>query len=101
MSSCDQLQALMRKNFILMKRNCCATLCEIFFPVILMLLLAVTKGLFKITDADLVATDEVFIKSNSSAYPSFNNLSALMSTGNMTAFSNQSFYGIPVRTGQL
>ena len=98
MSSCDQLQALMKKNFILMKRNCCATLCEMFFPIVLMLLLAVTKSLFKITDSELTATDEVFIKSNSSAFPSLNNLSALMQSGNM---SSQSFYGIPIRSGQL
>ncbi len=101
MSSCDQLQALMKKNFILIKRNYCTSLCEILFPIILMLLMVVIKGLFKITDAELLVTDEAFIKSNSSAFPSLNNLSDLMSTRNMTAFSNLNFYGIPVRNGQL
>ena len=74
MGSCDHLQALMTKNFILMKRNCFATLCEILFPMILMILLALVKSIFKETDSMINLSDSVFLISNSSTYLSLNNL---------------------------
>ena len=101
MSSCDQLQALMTKNFILMKRNCCATLCEIFFPIILMILLALVKSIFSTTDIGITESDREYLLSNSSAYPSLNNISGVFQKNSSINISNMSFYGLPVKTGQL
>lgn len=101
MSSCDQLQALMTKNFILMKRNVFSTCCEILFPILLMLLLAAVKSLFTITDEALDTTDSKYILSNSSAFPSLNNLSSVLKSGNTTSLLNSTFYDIPIKNGQL
>ena len=97
MTATDKLQALITKNFILMKRNCCATVCEIFFPIMLMILLALVKSIFKVNDSIISVTDREFLLTNSSAYPSLNNLSTLYTVNN----SNGSFYGLPVKTSQL
>jgi hypothetical protein len=43
MNPFNQLRALMRKNLILMKRSCCSTICEIIFPMILMILLVLVR----------------------------------------------------------
>ena len=48
MSNFYHLKALLKKNFILMKRNYFLTICEIFTPMILMLLLYVLRIAFKI-----------------------------------------------------
>ena len=124
MSTVDQLQALMTKNVILMKRNPFSTLCEIFFPMILMLLLAVVRGLFSVTDTTLNTGDDVYLQSNSTAYLSLNNLSSIMASGQFASLLSQpnsmgqgpmitnnsqgnksnsslSFYGLPVKNGQL
>ena len=47
-SSYWKLKALMKKNLLEMKRNITSTLCEIFFPILLMLLLYALKTLFHI-----------------------------------------------------
>ena len=40
-----QFNALVRKNLITMKRNCCQTFAEILFPILLMVLIVgVSKG---------------------------------------------------------
>ena len=38
MSFCSQFRALFKKNFILWRRNLCGSLCELLFPIILILL---------------------------------------------------------------
>jgi hypothetical protein len=91
----------MTKNFILMKRNACATCCEVLFPFILMLLLAAVKALFTVTDTALTASDELYLQTNSSAYPSMMNLSQALAAGNPQSIMNLTFYGLPVKTGQL
>ncbi len=48
MSNFYHLKALLKKNFILMKRNYFVTICEIFAPMILMLLLYALRIAFKI-----------------------------------------------------
>ena len=104
MGSCDHLQALMTKNFILMKRNCFATLCEILFPMILMILLALVKSIFKSTDRMIDVSDSDFLISNSSAYPSINYLSKMLSNSSQNSTnntSNYSFYGLNVNSGLL
>jgi len=63
-----QLKALLRKNFVLMKRNPFTTACEIFFPIILMILLAITKNLFHVNDSTITMTDEEYLKNNTFFY---------------------------------
>ena len=67
MSKNWQLGALMKKNLILMKRSCCATSCEIFFPIILMMLMVTIRRAVK-TEIYIQPTDEVdFMNTNSTA----------------------------------
>ena len=94
MSSCDQLRALMTKNFILMKRNYCATACEVLFPIVLMVLLALVKSLFSVTDNVIDVSDKDFLLSNSSAYYSLQNITA---SGKPVL----DFYGLKTSNGQL
>ena len=47
-SSCSKLRALLRKNFIIMKRNFCSFIAEVFFPIILMVLIYGIRKAFKI-----------------------------------------------------
>ena len=49
-SSIWKLNALIKKNLLEMKRNIFSTLCEILFPIILMLLLYWLKTAFDITN---------------------------------------------------
>ena len=49
-SSSWKLKALMKKNLLEMKRNIISTLCEIFFPIILMALLYLLKTVFDINN---------------------------------------------------
>ena len=67
-SSLWKLNALMKKNLLEMKRNICSSICEIFFPIILMLLLYWLKTVFSINtyEFDTVeGTLENFIKKKS------------------------------------
>jgi hypothetical protein len=65
MSATWQLGALMKKNLILMKRSCCATFCEIFFPIILMILLVIVRRAIKIIEYNVPIVDESYLKTNS------------------------------------
>ena len=47
-SSCSKLRALLKKNFIIMKRNFCTFIAEVFFPIILMVLIYGIRQAFKI-----------------------------------------------------
>jgi hypothetical protein len=67
MSQCWQLKALMKKNYILMKRSCCASICEIFFPVFLMLMISLIRRSIKKEELLLNETDDQFLKTNSTA----------------------------------
>ncbi len=94
MSSCDQLRALMTKNFLLMKRNYFATACEVLFPILLMILLALVKSLFAVTDVIIETTDKELFLTNSSAYYSLRNIS-------QSGRPNQTFYGINAENARL
>ncbi len=65
MSGTWQLRALMKKNLILMKRNSCEALCEILFPIILMILLVLVRSAFKIIEYIEPDVNETFLKTNS------------------------------------
>lgn len=67
MSKSSQLGALMTKNFIMMKRNGCATCCEIVFPMILMILMVLVRIAIKQEIYPEPADDQLFVKTNSSA----------------------------------
>lgn len=47
MGFCSQFKALLRKHFIVWRRNLCSSICEIIFPVIMMLLLTNLRLLLK------------------------------------------------------
>ena len=47
-SSGSKLRALLKKNFIIMKRNFCTFIAEVFFPIILMVLIYGIRKAFKI-----------------------------------------------------
>lgn len=38
MSFCSQFKALLKKNFLLWRRNLCSSLCEILFPILLLVI---------------------------------------------------------------
>ena len=78
-----QLKALIKKNLILMKRNCVTTFCEIFFPMILMGLLAVLKVLFPLVENTNIMPVAEFVYSNSTAI--------------IQDQQQKSFYGLNVR----
>jgi hypothetical protein len=61
-----QLRALLKKNFILMKRNKCATCCEIFFTIILMIFIVMIRRAVKPEEITLdQSQDEIFFKNYS------------------------------------
>ncbi len=68
MSRTWQLGALMRKNYILMKRSICASLCEILFPITLMLLLVLVRKSIEIQTYPEPTDGLNFLNTNSSAY---------------------------------
>ena len=71
MTKFSHLNALIQKNAKIMKRKCSNTLCEIFFPIILMLLVVLLRKAFKIDEYYYSQTnDNDFIVSNSSAMTS-------------------------------
>ena len=49
-SNCWKLRALMQKNLNIMKRNVCGTIAEVFFPIILMILVLVIRKAFGIKE---------------------------------------------------
>ena len=67
-SSAWKLRALLKKNLLEMKRSIVSTLCEIFFPIILMALLYLLKTAFTIKDVDFESQEgsvQKFIKTRS------------------------------------
>ena len=88
-SSCSKLRGLIKKNLLILKRNKITTLCEIFFPIILMLLMYAVRDSFLIIEYNYIE-DEVnttnFIRRRSVAYVDINN------TGITVGETNNSFY---------
>ena len=69
-----QLGALMKKNLILMKRSCCATCCEILFPILLMIFLVGIRKAIKVVDYDVPIVDSDFLQKNSTLLVSPNEI---------------------------
>ena len=66
-----KLRALMKKNLLILKRNICSTIFEIFFPIILILLCLALKQAFKPKTylyKDEEKGDDEYIKSKSALY---------------------------------
>ena len=95
-SSCSKLRGLIKKNLLILKRNKITTLCEIFFPIILMLLMYLVRDSFlileytyeedekntnnfisrcSVANVDINNTEIIADKSNNSLY--WNNLSLI------------------------
>ena len=71
MSKLSHLNALFQKNMKIMRRKCCNTVCEIIFPIILMILVVLLRKAFKLNKyyySDTTDTD--YFASNSSALTS-------------------------------
>ena len=69
-----QLGALMKKNWILMKRSGCVTICEIFFPILLMFFLVGIRQAIKKIDYDVPIVDSDFLLKNSTLLISSNKI---------------------------
>lgn len=52
MGFCSQFKALLKKNFIVWYRNLCGSLCELLFPVILMLIIVLVRNLVSDEEID-------------------------------------------------
>lgn len=63
-----QLRALINKNLIMMKRNICVTICELLYPLILMILIVLVRRAFKINEEIVSFSDSAFLANNSTAY---------------------------------
>jgi len=68
-----QLRALLNKNLIMMKRNPCVTVCELVFPLILMILVILVRRAFNIKEETINFGDDQFITNNSTAYVNLEN----------------------------
>ena len=69
-SSTSKLRALIKKNLLVLKRNIATTLCEILFPILLMVIMLVIRKAFTIKKYDYEEqeiTTENFIKQKSVA----------------------------------
>jgi hypothetical protein len=72
MSNVYRLRALVKKNWILMKRNWLATICEIVFPMILMVLLILVRNIIPSDTKSIGLSDQNYIMDKSSALITFN-----------------------------
>ena len=75
-SSSSKLRALIKKNLLVLRRNKLTTICEIFFPIVLMILLYLVRNSFLIDEYNYETeeqTTENFIKKRSVAYIDYEN----------------------------
>ena len=96
MSQLWQLKALMKKNYILMKRSCCASICEIFFPIILMILISLVRRAITIKDYSFDGNELDFIKKNSTALVNFQDLKVTNNQNKMLASWNNLTFIYPL-----
>ena len=85
--SSSKLKALIKKNILVLKRNKGTTLCEIFFPIGLMLILLILRKAFKIEKYDFEIEEqntENFIRRRSVANVDLDN-------PNITELGNRTF----------
>ena len=97
-----QLRALLNKNLIMIKRNKCVTCCELFYPIILMILVVLVRRAFKITEDIINFSDTQFITNNATAYVNLEDKIQLNPISNLTEIAKINnipvdFQGIPLR----
>jgi len=93
MSQGWQLKALMKKNYILMKRSCCASICEIFFPVFLMLMIGLIRRSIKKEELVYDGNDSEFLRTNSTALVNQNKMKNMQISENFDiTWNGLSFY---------
>ena len=93
-NSSSKLKALIKKNLLILKRNKCTTLCEIFFPIVLMIILLIIRKAFVIDEYEYdkeEKTIENFIKQRSVANVDLTH-PAINTTDNITF----SWYGLSI-----
>ena len=71
MGKSSHLSALFHKNMIILKRNCFNTVCELLFPMVLMILVFALRKAFKIKEFNYT-TDNEYFQTNSTALTSLN-----------------------------
>ena len=90
-SSCSKLRGLIKKNLLILKRNKVTTICEIFFPIILMILMYFVRDSFLILeynyDEDEVTTTN-FIRRRSVANVEINNTDIMFDESNNSLYWN-------------
>ena len=90
-SSCSKLRGLIKKNLLILKRNKVTTICEIFFPIILMILMYFVRHSFLILeynyDEDEVTTTN-FIRRRSVANVEINNTDIMFDESNNSLYWN-------------
>ena len=90
-SSCSKLRGLIKKNLLILKRNKVTTICEIFFPIILMILMYFVRYSFLILeynyDEDEVTTTN-FIRRRSVANVEINNTDIMIDESNNSLYWN-------------
>lgn len=82
MTACSQLCALFKKNFILMKRNICSSICQILFPIFLFICISLIRRALKIEDITLIGDDNVFFRNNTYIYPTSDRDGRLVNNSN-------------------
>ena len=93
-SSYSKLKALIKKNVLVLKRNKGTSLCEIFFPIALMLILLIIRKAFSIDEFEFdkeEKTTENFIRQKSVANVDFSHPN-INSTDNLTF----TWYGLTI-----
>ena len=93
-SSTSKLRALIKKNLLVLKRNKITTLCEIFFPIILMLLMLLVRNSFLILEYDYETqegTTSNYIDRRSVSYIDFSHPEMLIpdNNTNITNINNE------------
>lgn len=79
-----QLRALLNKNLIMMKRNKCVTVCELLFPLILMILIVLVRRAFKINEEIVNFSDKDFLANNATAYVNLEDMVQINPVTNQT-----------------
>jgi len=91
MSNTLQLKALIKKNLILKKRNWCSSLCELLFPIILMMLIVWIRGLIKVEEEKFDFTDKDYLEKESAGFPSSNNFNLTNSSNFISDWNKMTF----------
>lgn len=54
-NDCSHLKALLKKNFILFKRSCCGSCCEMLTPIVFVLFLTAVRGLVSTENVEKIS----------------------------------------------